>query len=67
MTIVEQYGNETDAYIDCSLLQSHGLQARVESDALSLLFPGPAQGMGSVKLLVPDSEAAKAREILSHK
>ena len=65
MTIVNVYSNEAEAYIDKGLLASHGIDAVVQADALSELFPAPGSGVGSIKLLVPDQQAKEAEKILA--
>lgn len=67
MTLLNQYSNIEEAYLDKSLLESHGIKALVQSDAMSELFPAPGAGMGSISLYVPDNEAQKAQEILNQK
>lgn len=64
MTEINSYANETEAYIDKGLLESHGIKAYVEQNALSLIFPAPGSGSGSIILYVPDNQAAEARKIL---
>ena len=64
MTVIESYSNQAEAYIDKGYLASHGIPAEVQADALSELFPGPGMGVGSIYLVVPDSYAGKARELM---
>lgn len=60
MYLINQYSNETEAYIDQGYLRSHGIDAIVQSDALSDIFPAPGAGSGSIMLYVPDSQADEA-------
>lgn len=64
MTIINQYSNEPEAYIDKGYLASHGLHPEVTADALSDIFPAPGSGSGSIYLSVPDSEAREADMLL---
>lgn len=64
MTEINQYSSEPEAYIDKGMLESHGIRAVVQANALSELFPAPGSGTGSIMLLVPDTQAAEARRLL---
>lgn len=65
MTVVNQYSNEAEAYLDKGFLASCGIDAIVEADALSEIFPAPGSGTGSIRLLVPDSLAKEAEKLLA--
>lgn len=67
MTIINQYSNEAEAYIDKGFLSSQGIPAEVQSDALSQIFPAPGAGSGSIYLMVPDSYAAQARKLMDNR
>lgn len=65
MTVINQYSNEAEAYIDKGFLNSRGIDAQVQSGALSTIFPAPGSGTGSILLYVPDSQAAEASRLLN--
>lgn len=67
MKIANTYGNVTEAYLDKGLLEAHGIKGFVQSYALSEIFPAPGAGLGSIQLLVADSDLDEARRILSEK
>lgn len=67
MTIINQYANQTAAYIDKGYLASHGIPAEVQSDALSEIFPAPGAGSGSIYLIVPDHYASQARSLMEQR
>ena len=52
------------AYIDRGYLESHGIPAEVECDALSEIFPAPGSGVGSIRLIVPDQYADEAQRLM---
>lgn len=64
MTVIQQYSNQAEAYLDKGFLESNGIPARVDIDALSDLFPAPGAGTGSITLLVPDEYAERARQMM---
>lgn len=64
MAVINQYSNESEAYIDCGMLRANGIDAQVMSDAQSLIFPAPGSGTGSISLEVPDSRVAEAKKLL---
>lgn len=65
MTLINQYGSEPEAYIDKGFLESHGINATVQTNSISTLYPTPGSGAGSVLLYVPDSMAEEALKLLS--
>lgn len=65
MTIIQDYSNQAEAYIDKGYLESHGIPAEVRSDTLSEIFPAPGAGIGSISLIVPDSYADEARRLMN--
>ena len=67
MRLLNQYSNETEAYIDKGYLESNGIECEVISNAMSDIFPAPGSGNGSIDLYVPDSDYEKASELLFHK
>ena len=64
MTVINQYSNQAEAFIDRGFLISRGIPAEVQSDALSELFPAPGSGTGSIDLIVPDQDAVRAARLL---
>lgn len=67
MTTIQQYSNQAEAYIDKGYLESHGIPADVQSDALSEIFPAPGAGIGSISLIVPDKYAAEAEHLMNNR
>lgn len=67
MTLLNQYSNEAEAYIDKGYLESNGIECEVISNAMSDIFPAPGSGNGSIDLYVPDNEYEKASELLFHR
>ena len=67
MTLLNQYSNEAEAYIDKGYLESNGIECEVVSNAMSDIFPAPGSGNGSIDLYVPDSEYEKASQLLFHR
>ena len=64
MKLINQYSNETEAYIDKGYLESNGIPAEVVSNAMSDIFPAPGAGNGSIDLYVPDEDYEKASSLL---
>lgn len=65
MKLLQEYSNLQEAYIDKGFLIDNGINAEVQADALSEIFPAPDAGNGSIYLLVPDNQLQEARELLS--
>ncbi len=64
MTVIQRYSNQAEAYIDQGFLESNGIPAEVNADALSETFPAPGAGIGSITLVVPDNLAHEAIKLL---
>ena len=64
MTVINQYSNQAEAFIDRGFLISRGIPAEVQGDALSELLPAPGSGTGSIYLIVPDQDAVRAARLL---
>lgn len=67
MTVIQRYSNQAEAYIDQGLLESHGIPAQVNADALSEIFPAPGAGIGSITLVVPDKLAHEAMKLMQQR
>lgn len=67
MTLLNQYSNEAEAYIDKGYLESNGIKCEVISNAMSEIFPAPGSGNGSIDLYVPEAEYQKASDLLFHR
>lgn len=67
MRLINQYSNEQEAYIDKGYLESNGIPAVVESNAMSDIFPAPGSGNGSIDLYVPEEDYEKAVKLLFHR
>ncbi len=63
MTIINQYADLAEAYIDKGFLVNHGIPAEVQSDALAGIYPGIG-GLGSISLVVPDHYAEQAVKLM---
>ncbi len=66
-TVINQYSNEAEAYLDKGFLINNGIAAEVESNAMSDIFPAPGAGTGSIFLLVPEKDAAEAEKLLANR
>lgn len=66
MTLLNTYPTIQAAYIDKGFLESHGIDAVVQEDAMSQIFPGSATG-GQISLYVPESQASEAENLLAHR
>lgn len=65
MEMINTYDSLPLAYIDKGMLESNGIPAVVQADALSQIFPGPAgAGLGTIKLFVPEKDMAIASSLL---
>lgn len=67
MTVIQQYSEQATAFIDKGYLESNGIPAQVECDALSEIFPAPGAGVGSIKLIVPDQYADEAQRLMRNR
>lgn len=67
MTVIQQYSNQAEAYIDQGFLKNNGIPAEVNTDSLSEIFPAPGVGTGSITLEVPDKCADEAIRLLQHR
>lgn len=67
MRLLNQYSNETEAYIDKGMLESNGIKCEIISNAMSDIFPAPGAGNGSIDLYVDDNQFKEAEELLFHK
>lgn len=64
MQLLNEYKTIQEAYIDKGLLESNGIPAMVQEDALSELFPPSGFGFGKISLFVPDNEYEKAKKLI---
>ncbi|MCH5228147.1 MAG: DUF2007 domain-containing protein [Muribaculaceae bacterium] len=67
MTLLNQYPNETEAYIDKGYLESNGIECQVVANAMSDIFPAPGAGTGSIDLYVPENKYKEAYDLLFHR
>lgn len=65
MKLLEIYDTEAIAYIDKGFLESNGIPAYVEQNAMSSVFPAPDSGTSSIGLFVDDDKLGAARELLA--
>ncbi len=59
--------NEMEALVIKSLLESYGISCLLKSNAAPSVHVFTMNGMGEVKIMVWDSEAEKARELIEGK
>jgi acylphosphatase len=55
--------NPADAHLVCSRLQAAGFHAEVTQEGAALSLDGYAMAAGGIRVQVPESEAADAREL----
>ena len=55
----------TDAEIVCGRLEAEGISTRLEYEAIGRIYALTLNGLGEVKVLVPELEKEKARQVLS--
>ena len=60
---VENYPDLASAHLACGMLQSNGIDARVESENMSTLY-GAALTWAPIEVLVPEADAQRAIELL---
>lgn len=65
MRLINEYSNLQEAYIDKGYLDANGVNAVVDADALSEIFPAPGSGNGSISLYVPDNQYEEAVKLLN--
>lgn len=65
MRLLNQYYNEQEAYIDQGYLESNGINAEVDSNAISDIFPGSTAG--TYNLYVDDRDYARAKELMDNR
>jgi hypothetical protein len=56
----------TQARIIAGRLESEGIAAHLQYDAVTNIYAITIDGIGEVRILVPPEDAGRAREILSH-
>lgn len=66
MVIARQYSNVAEAYLDAGMLRNNGIDAMVQANALSQVFPAPGAGTGSICLFVPEESLKKALSLLDN-
>lgn len=64
MKLLNTYDTEATAYIDKGYLDSHGIPAFVDEDAMSTVFPAPDAGTSSIGLYVDDENYDRARLLM---
>lgn len=63
MRLLNEYATEQEAYIDQGYLRSNGIEAEVESNAISSIFPGSTAG--GYALYVPESQYEESIRLLN--
>ena len=64
LTEVYQSASEMEAQVIKSLLESYGIPCLLQSDAAPSVHVFTVDGMGEVKIMVWDSMAERARELI---
>jgi len=65
MRILNNYDTESAACIDKGFLESHGIPAYVDADAMSSVFPAPDAGTSTINIFVDDDRYEEARRLLA--
>lgn len=64
MRQIAEYSNAEEAMIVKGMLAGYGIEAEVDTNALSSIFPAPGSGTNISRLFVADSDAKRAEELL---
>ena len=64
LVVVQVFGNEAEADMALSALQSAGIDAMIQGDSIGGMRPHVAWASGGFKLLVREEDADAAREVL---
>ena len=64
LTLINQYPTEMEASIDAGMLRAHGIDAHIETNGLSGIFPGTS--VGGAALYVPTPQVAQAERLLQN-
>ncbi|MBD5310717.1 MAG: hypothetical protein K2J92_05895 [Muribaculaceae bacterium] len=62
LTLINQYLTEIEASIDAGMLRAYGIDAHIETNGLSGIYPGTL--VGGVALYVPTPQVAQAERLL---
>lgn len=65
MKLLATYDTDAIAYIDKGYLESNGIPAYVDQNAMSSIFPAPDAGTSEIGLFVDDENYDKARALLA--
>lgn len=63
-TVVRYAKNETEALIVKGLLESAGIPAIIRQEAIGKVYRLTVDGLGEIKILVPETHKEKAEKIL---
>ena len=66
MELLSYFNTEAQAYIAKGMLESRGIPAVVQSDALATVFPAGGAGSTSIGLYVSQPDLSRARTLLEH-
>lgn len=64
MTQIAVFPNIEEAYIAKGMLESNGIESRVEQSGISTIFPAPGAYNGGISLYVNDDMAEEAAKLL---
>ncbi len=65
MTIIATFPDIISASIAQGMLESNGIKAVIDNQAMSSIYPAPLAGSSEVSLAVSDGDAERAAELLS--
>lgn len=65
MKLLKIYNTEAEAYIDKAYLADNGIEALVESNAMSSVFPAPDSGTSSIGIFVDDADFERAHALVN--
>jgi hypothetical protein len=65
LVVAHRCWNDAEADIICSFLSSHGIEAVTSSRITHSVWPGMADGLGEVRILVKDSQVEETRRLVA--
>lgn len=64
MVVVFRTASDVEASLVIGLLETHGIAVRRVAEALRVVMPLPASGLGDIRLEVPEQDAAEAQRLI---
>ncbi len=65
LTVIYRTNGDSEAHVIRSLLEAHGIHVMLSSALTHTVFPLTVDGLGEVRVSVPEEEADEARRILA--